>query len=146
MKVRKKEKQMKNIFKDGESYYKAVLKLKTMTLNPCGNYDPFGLCTIPECMSCENSSFIIEFDSPNESYPNGIYKKGDYEKYENNEELFLIEFMEGIPVPEHIIEYLLKDESNYRITRVKDSVIMRRSNEGIDNQKGSSKKITRKRK
>lgn len=41
----------------------AILFLQRERKNSCGLYDPFGLCTIVDCLQCENSVYRIAFDN-----------------------------------------------------------------------------------
>lgn len=82
----------------------------------CYKYDPFGLCTVVDCLKCENCTFEIHSE--------------DYSVEESKEnEIYILEFFEGIPNEEEMISYLLSEESDYRIIRYSDNEIMRYSKE-----------------
>ena len=106
----------------------AILFLQRERKNSCGLYDPFGLCTIVDCLQCENSVYRIAFD-------NGVCLETiDFDDKENKSEKYLLEFKDEIK--RDIFEYLIDDNSDYRITRLSDNVVLRDTKEDYVSQYG----------
>lgn len=122
-----KRKEMKIIYKkkEVEQYIdnRATLKLKTEINESCVNIDPIGICTVQNCLTCSNCDYKIVLN-------NGIILK-DYQ-YEKDavEEKYVIEFFDELG-NSNIVDYLNNEESNYRITRDSDRIILRYSKEDI---------------
>lgn len=112
----------------------ATLEIKRMIKNNCAMYDPFGLCTINDCLQCENSSYKIVFD-------NGIcLKTNEFDDVQKDAEKYFLEFQDKID--KDIFEYLVDGNSDYRITRVKDDVVLRCTKEDYLSTWGHYPKVT----
>lgn len=99
----------------------AILEIKSQILNGCATYDPIGLCTINDCFQCENCAYRMTFD-------NGvIVETDDFDKFSIESERYLLEFL--TPIGKDIYGYLTDDNSDYRITRLSDNVVLRLTQE-----------------
>ncbi len=101
----------------------AVLEIKPQIVDSCSSYDIFGLCTVSDCLQCENCAYRISFD-------NG--KTVETDDFEENSlisktEKYFLEFVE--PVGKDIYGYLTDDYSDYGIIRVNDKVVLRSAKE-----------------
>ena len=102
--------------KDNEGLF----MIKTEVKNTCNYYDPFGMCNIIDCMRCSNSAIKIILG-------NGmILGDMDYSMKGHEEEKYVIVFYDKIPTREELTSYLLNEESDYKLVRLVDGMLMRR--------------------
>ena len=108
-----------------EEYSKnhAILDIVTEVERPCSDMDPFGLDTVTDCITCSNSDYKIMLDGKVIKE----FKNLSSNTEEENKERHVIEFFDDIPAPDNIIAYLEDNNSNYRITRDSDGIILRPS-------------------
>lgn len=101
----------------------AILKIKRETKTSCASIDPIGLCTVLDCLACSNCDYkIIE--------KNGTILKDYQQDQEGSEKKYVIEFFDDLDHTD-IEKYLKSEESNYRITRDSDRVILHYSKEDV---------------
>ena len=62
----------------------------------------------------------------------------------DNKERYVIEFFDNIPTPDNIMTYLEDNNSNYRITRDSDRIILRQSLEDRKKVEEEQIELTRK--
>ncbi len=103
-----------------------ILKIKTEVKDNCVNYDYFGFCTVEDCIKCENASYRFIFSNGRQTGDNEYYKNG------NSEEKYLIEFFDKVPTRVELEKYFLNPNSNYKITRLNDGVVLRPSKEEVN--------------
>lgn len=106
----------------------AILFLQAGVNESCANYDPFGLCTVVDCLQCKNSVYRIAFDN------DVCIETDDFDSRKSQSKEYLLEFEDCID--RDIFEYLVDQNSNYRITRVKDNVVLRYTREDFFNRFG----------
>ena len=108
-----------------EEYSKnhAILDIVTEVERPCSDMDLFGLDTVTDCITCSNSDYKIMLDGKVIKE----FKNLSSNTEEENKERYVIEFFDDIPAPDNIIAYLEDNNSNYRITRDSDGIILRPS-------------------
>lgn len=113
----------KEVKKYSENY--ATLLLTADIIEPCAAIDPFGMCTTVECLSCANCNYqIIAKDGKIlKEYYNGSDHGNEKKKY-------VIEFFDDFD-GQDIKDYLNNEESDYRITRDEDRVILRLSKKDV---------------
>lgn len=99
----------------------AILLLKVERKSSCSSYNPFGMCTILDCLQCENSVYKIVFDN------DICLETSDFDEVENKIEKYYLEFQDEIN--RDIFEYLIDNNSNYRIIRVEDNMVLRTTRE-----------------
>lgn len=93
------------------------IEIKTGVKDHCAKYDAFGLCSVSDCLTCENSLYQIILSDGSVMYSPGFY---DLDK---DAECYTIEIFDE--VSGDLIKYLNDDKSNYRITRESDGVVLR---------------------
>lgn len=96
---------------------KGHIELKVVDLSVCPTIDPIGLCTILDCLKCENCNYKI------------VMATGEIVKNFSDDleaERYLVEFFDDIK-SEDILSYLDDVNSDYRITRESDGVVLRYS-------------------
>ena len=108
-----------------EEYSKnhAILDIVTEVERPCSDMDPFGLDTVTDCLACSNSDYKIMLDGKVIKEFKNLSSNTEEEKKER----YIIEFFDSIPTPNSMITYLEDNNSNYRITRDSDGIILRPS-------------------
>lgn len=117
----------KIVFKEPEvkEYIKnrAQLIIKREVKQGCFEIDPFGLCTILDCINCCNADVKIIRDDK-------VLK--DFQSNTDNmkNEEYVIEFFDNF-LDTDVVDYLNNLESDYRITRDSDKVILHFSKEDI---------------
>lgn len=99
---------------------KAVINLVIKDEQECPKKDPFGLCTVTDCLSCENCDYMIIMADDQ--------TLNDYVKNDPNDK-YLVQFFE--PITCDVFEYLLDEYNDYRITRISDGVVLRYSNDDL---------------
>lgn len=106
-----------------EEYNKnhAILDMVTEIESPCSDMDSFGLDMVKDCLTCSNSDYKIMLDGKVIK----DFKKLSSNAEEENKERYVIEFFDDIPASDNIISYLEDNNSNYRITRDSDGIILR---------------------
>ena len=104
-----------------KSLSKGHMDLKIVDLAICPTVDPIGLCTILDCMKCENCNYRIIMD-------NGEVIKDFSDDLES--EKYLIEFFDDVKSRD-ILNYLYDNNSDYRITRECDGVVLRYSHSDL---------------
>ena len=121
-----------------EEYSKnhAILDIVTEVERPCSDMDPFGLDTVTDCITCSNSDYKIMLDGKVIKE----FKKLSSNTEEENKERYVIEFFDDIPTPDSIIAYLEDNNSDYRITRDSDGIILRPSLEDKRRKKEEAEK------
>lgn len=111
----------------------ATLEIKMGIKDNCSMHNPFGLCTIDDCLQCESSAYKIVFD-------NGICLETiDFDDVQQDGEKYFLEFQDKID--KDIFEYLVNGNSDYRITRLKDNVVLRRTKEDYFSKYGHNPKV-----
>lgn len=104
---------------------KALLKIKTTTKNHCSHYDIFGLCTVTECLTCENSLIkITKLDNDIET--NELFMSTIYNNIKKEEEEYFLIFLDHFPEKGELISYLVDEKNNYMIIRKSDMVTLKR--------------------
>lgn len=96
-----------------------VLKIKTGVKGICMNHDVFGFCTVLDCLRCNNSTTRIILPDERQIGDNNYYM------IIQEEEKYLIEFFDKIPLRKEMEEYLLRIDSDYQLTRLSDGMIVR---------------------
>lgn len=118
----------------------AILDIVSNVERPCGHMDPLGEDTVLDCLTCSNSDYKIMFrDKVIKDFKNA---SSNTEK--DNKERYVIEFFDNIPTPDNIMTYLEDNNSNYRITRDSDRIILRQSLEDRKKVEEERIKLTRK--
>lgn len=100
---------------------RATLDIITGINEPCTSLDPFATDTIVDCLTCDNSDYKIVLKD-------GTVLK-DYKESPQNGQLperYVIEFFEDMK-NQDISTYLNSPQSDYRITRDSDRIILRAS-------------------
>lgn len=102
-----------------------VLKIKTEVKNNCVNYDYFGLCKIIDCIKCENAVYRFIYNDERHTGDNEYHKKGV------SEEKYLIEFFDKVPTRVELESYFSNPNSDYKITRLSDGVVLKHNNKEV---------------
>lgn len=121
-----------------EEYNKnhAILDIVSNVESPCSDMDSFGLDMVKDCLTCSNSDYKIMLDGKVIK----DFKKLSSNAEEENKERYVIEFFDDIPASDNIVSYLEDNNSNYRITRDSDGIILRPFLEDRKKKKKSKKK------
>ena len=124
-----------------EEYNKnhAILDIVSNVERPCSDMDPFGLDTVTDCLTCSNSDYKIMLDGKVIK----DFKNLSSNTEEENKERYVIEFFDDIPTPDNIIAYLEDNNSNYRITRDSDGIVLRPSLEDRKRKEEEQAKMIR---
>lgn len=101
-------------------FNKGLIILDINEKDDCSIFDPFGMCTVLNCLNCDNCAYT--FVTGNEKSIKEFTKDSFEDKY-------LVEFFDM--VPSDMLEYLLDETNDYRITRISDGVVLRYSNEDL---------------
>jgi hypothetical protein len=97
---------------------RATLKLKRRTNSDCCSKSMFNFDDVLNCIKCDNCTYkIVNNDGV-------IIKDVEFEKQESLLDEYLIEFFDQVNY-DNLLEYLSNEESDFRVTRLKDSVIIR---------------------
>lgn len=115
-----------------------VLKIKTEVKNNCVNYDYFGLCSVKDCIDCENAVHRFIYSNGRQTGDNNYHKKGI------NEEKYLIEFFDKVPTRIELESYLLNPKSDYKITRLSDGVVLKYNNKETEEMNKTYEEIRKK--
>ena len=101
----------------------AILDIVRETERSCSDIDPFGQDTVLDCITCSNSDYQIVLKGKK------VKEFQDKNSKQNQETKtrYIIEFFEDIPDQKSLSDYLENENSNYRITRDSDGVILRPS-------------------
>lgn len=117
-----------------------ILEIVTGVERPCSNIDPLGLDTVTDCLTCSNSDYkILQEDKVIKDY-----KKSSSKEKKENQERYIVEFFDGIPKTDNLMTYLENDNSNYRITRESDGIILRPSLEDRKKEEEEEAKMMQK--
>lgn len=106
---------------------KALLEQRTYIKKHCSEYDPFGLCNIMECLSCENCYYKITLEN-GESISNTevnlskIAKRSAWDSVIDDDHEIL--FYDYIPKITKLLAYLSDEESQFRVIRKSDNEMM----------------------
>ena len=100
-----------------ESLSKALISLDINDKEECPKIDPFGLCTVKDCLCCDNCEYMIVMGDDE------VLKRIINEDLENK---YLVEFFDAIT--SDMFQYLIDESNDYRITRISDGVVLRYSN------------------
>jgi len=105
---------------------KALLEYRVGIHDCCAAYDPFGLCNIMECLYCENCYYKITMEN-GESISN--CGNIDLNTLNNNSRGFEdddheILFYDYVPKTDDLFSYLFDEESQFRIVRTSDHLVM----------------------
>ncbi len=94
-----------------------LVLLRTGVLNPCSDYDPFGLCICTECFLCENCDYMIIDNEGN--ILKDFYSLDLTSEFEERA-IYKVEFFdEGyFKNLKDFKEYIANDNSDYRLTRI----------------------------
>lgn len=103
----------------------------------CAHLDPFGLDTVIDCLSCPNSDYKIVLHGKVMK----DFNESQIQSKKQSQTRYVIEFFDKIPSNDELVSYLEDDNSNYRITRDEDGVILRYSIEDKRKSKEKYKKI-----
>ena len=103
-----------------KSHNEAIISLDIKDKEECPRIDPFGLCTVTDCLGCSNCDYMIVLADGE------ILKK--FSK-DNNSEKYLVQFFDAIT--SDLRNYLLDESNDYRITRIRDGVVLRYSNDDL---------------
>lgn len=121
----------KDYKKDNFNY--GVVDLNIKNSKVCPTIDPLGGCSVVDCLKCDNCNHSIVLATRNISDSfSGNCK--DIERY-------IVEFFDEVDTG-NIIGYLDDDNSDYRITREKDGVILRYSKTDLINLDNEINKIS----
>ena len=107
-----------------------VLKIKTEVKNNCVNYDYFGLCSVKDCINCENAVHRFIYSNGRQTGDNNYHKKGI------NEEKYLIEFFDKVPTRIELESYLLNPKS--------DGVVLKYNNKETEEMNKAYEEIRKK--
>ena len=103
-----------------KDFGKGLISLDIKDKDDCPIFDPFGMCTVTDCLTCDNCEYLV------------ILASGEVLKNfvkDDCEDKYLIEFFDEITGD--VVEYLLDNTNDYRITRISDGVILRYSNDDL---------------
>ena len=98
-------------------------KFERKMIEPCAYLDPFGGCRISECLYCENCCYKIT--KGNGQAISNVGRK--FNSIENNDDLnddHEILFYDYVPYIDDLFSYLFDDDSQYRIVRLTDNIVM----------------------
>lgn len=103
---------------------RAKLEYRTCVKSACSIYDPYGLCTISNCLYCENCYYKITLENGEvlantEVDLDTVDSYGKGSDVDDNEILFY----DYVPEVDDLFSYLFDDDSKYRIIRKEDNVI-----------------------
>lgn len=118
----------------------AIMVMTTGIEDDCSSYDPFGMDLFLECPMCSNCNYRIDFLDGTHFESNRPIRRMETEIERYCIELFDpvcgrdFAFDEG----KSFFSYLESEESNYRIVRMGDRIIMHEK--GIENVKVMQKK------
>lgn len=117
--------------KDNFNY--GVVDLNIKDVGVCPTIDPLGECSVVDCLKCDNCNHTIVLATRNisDSFSNNC----------KNIERYIVEFFDKVDTKD-IIGYLDDDNSDYRITREKDGVILRYSKADLINSYNEINKIS----
>lgn len=104
---------------------KALLQYRVGIKDHCAAYDPFGLCNIKECLYCENCYYKITLENGDAISNSNV----DLNTLDNNTRGFTdddheILFYDYVPNIDNLFNYLFSDDSEYRIVRLSDNIVM----------------------
>ena len=104
---------------------KALLEYRTGIKDHCDSYDLFGLCSIKDCLCCENCYYKITLENGEAIANSNI----DLNTLDNNSRGFEddnheILFYDNVPNIDDLFNYLFSDDSEYRIVRLSDNIVM----------------------
>ena len=103
-----------------KSHNEAIICLDIKDKEECPKIDPFGLCTVTDCLGCNNCDYMIVL-------ADGKVLK-EFSK-DNSSEKYLVQFFDAIT--SDLKKYLLDETNDYRITRLSDGVVLRYSNDDL---------------
>ncbi len=91
-----------------------LVLLRTGILNPCSDYDPFGLCPCTDCFLCENCDYMI-IDSEGNILKD--FSSLDLTSEFEDRKIYKVEFFdEGYF--KQFEKYMTDYDSDYRLTRI----------------------------
>ena len=79
---------------------------------PCSYYDQFGICSVLDCLCCDNSYFKISFKNTESIVFNGEEKSLDRFSLDDTYEIL---FFDRVPNIEELYSYIYDDDSEYII-------------------------------
>ena len=117
---------------------KALLERRTGVNGSCNQYDSLGLCSIMDCLYCENCYYKITLDTGEAIANSNVELKEIDDKsrglMDDDYEIFFYDF---VPEVDDLFGYLFDDNSQFRMIRKCDSIVM------VDNVQ-SRKKLLKK--
>lgn len=103
----------------------AIIEHRTGIKDCCAHYDPFGMCSILDCLTCENCCYKITLEN-GEAIANSNTDLSTITESGTgfSDDDYAIYFYDQVPDIDNLFNYLFSDESKYRLVRTSDEEIM----------------------
>ncbi len=103
----------------------ALLEHRTGIKRHCSAYDSLGLCSISNCLDCENCYYKITLENgatiANSNVDLSTIKESGTGFIDDDHKIY---FYDQVPGKDNLLNYIFSDKSNYRLVRTSDNRIM----------------------